>query len=459
MAKTKTSVLKATSNAELISFAINSDPTLVAELDLPVQGQDLTPYGKLYSSNQRFKNAFLNMFNLVGLTYIKRNGWENPWDFTDRGMLNFGQQIREIIVDLCNVYDYNAKLSYESDFIATVVPNVLEYVHELNFQKFYKTTTSDEQVAMAIVREGDLLDLIIKIIGSMYTSWLYDKYIVNKYMLCRRIVDGTITAVEIDGYGSLTARQRVSAMKNISNKMIFMSPNYNPAGLRRATPFEDQIFILNTDFEADMTTEVLATSFFRNDAEFKSQSALIDGFGTHDSARLTELLGSDYTAFTDDELSALANVPAVIISREWFMDYMWAFDGNGDGTKETEFYNPETLKNNHFLHVWAVFSTSPFENAVVFTKDVTPAVSTVTVSPSTATMSAGTKAQFSATVATTGFANKAVTWKTNETSVKINEWGALEIPLEYTGASEITVTATSIYDSTKTGTATITVAS
>ena len=51
MAKTKTSVLKATSNAELISFAINSDPILVAELDLPVQGQDLTPYGKLYSSN------------------------------------------------------------------------------------------------------------------------------------------------------------------------------------------------------------------------------------------------------------------------------------------------------------------------------------------------------------------------------------------------------------------------
>ena len=34
--------------------------------------------------------------------------------------------------------------------------------------------------------------------------------------------------------------------------------------------------IMNTDFEAEMSTEVLATSFFRNDAEMKTRLALID---------------------------------------------------------------------------------------------------------------------------------------------------------------------------------------
>ena len=34
-----------------------------------------------------------------------------------------------------------------------------------------------------------LLDFIAKTIEQLYESWKYDKYIVDKYMLCRRIVD------------------------------------------------------------------------------------------------------------------------------------------------------------------------------------------------------------------------------------------------------------------------------
>lgn len=462
MAKTKT--LKATSNLELVSFIINQDPVLKAEIGLPTQGTDLKAIGKLISSNERYKNAFLNVVNVIGLTLIKRNSWNNPWEeFTDRGELNYGQQVREIINDLANVYDYNKELTDETRFLKTVVPNVLEYIHELNFQKFYQTTTSDEQIAMAFDIEGGILELIENIVGMLYESWKYDKYIVNKYMLCRRIVDGTITPIEIDGYADLTARERVSAMKNISNKMAFRSPNYNPAGIRKATNFEDQIFIINTDFEATMTTEVLATSFFRNDAEFKAQSALIDGFGSHDTERLTEVLGEQFIEFTEDELAALAKIPAVIISREWFMNFYWNFGlTNTDGARqaglrETEFFNPTTLKNNHFLHVWAVFSTSPFENAVVFTEDLTPAITSVTVSPSSATMSAGGSMQFGAIVVATGFANKAVSWSVSDENAKMLENGRLEIPIGYTGASELTVTATSVFDNSVTGTATVTV--
>lgn len=67
---------------------------------------------------------------------------------------------------------------------------------------------------------------------------------------------------------------------------------------------------------------------------------LIDDFTNHDTARLAEVLGSQYVSFTDSELSQLANVPAVLISREWFMDYDYALDNAGAETKMTEFYNP-----------------------------------------------------------------------------------------------------------------------
>lgn len=432
-------VLNVKSDAELMSYIINTTPELASEIDLPVQGQSLAPIGKLIMSNERYKNAFINTINVIGLTVIDRNYWEDPWEtFTERGSLQFGQTVREIAVDIADVYDYNAYVESATHFLENVVPNVYNYLHELNFQKFYKTTTSDDQMAMAFNTEGGLMLLIESIIGSLWEGYKYDKYIVNKYMLCRRILDGTITSVEIDNYDTLTPRQRVTAMKSIANKMTFRNPNYNPAGLRIATPFADQIMILDTDSDAEVSTEVLATSFFRNDAEFKSNLALIDGYGNHDTARLTEVLGSQYVPFTSDELAALDNIPAVIVDREFFQNYNYAFNAEAEtvnGTRSTNFFNPETLRNNHWLHVWKVLSTSPFKQAVVFTKNVTPAVTSVSVTPSTATAAAGQNVQLSAAVETTGFANKAVTWsiekdsestEANKASVDLN--GKVTIP-------------------------------
>lgn len=424
--------LKAKTSAELLSYIINVTPELRDNIDLPVQGESIAPIGKIIMNNDRYRNAFINTVNLIGLTVIKRNGWDNPWEFTKRGTLRFGQQIREIINDLCNVYDYNENFNDKDRFLSTVVPNVLNYMHEVNFQKFYQTTTSDAQLAMAFETE-DLFTYIDDAISMLFESLKYDTYIVDKYMLCKRIVDGTMTSYKISDFATKTTREIVAEMKGISNKMTFRSPNYNPAGIRKATRFEDQITIVNTDFDAKITTEVLATSYFRNDAEMKTQLALIDGFANHDTGRLAELLGSAYVPFTDAELTALAKVPAVVISREWFMDYDYALNTES-GEKTTEFYNPTTLENNHFLHAWKVFSTSPFENACVFEQDDI-AVTSVSVSPSTATVSKGQSLQFSSSVATTGFANKGVLWTINSVAetagAEINQSGVLLVPASY----------------------------
>lgn len=453
-------VVSAKSSAELLSYIINVTPELKDNIDLPKQGESIKPIGQIIINNQRYRNAFINTVNLIGLTVIKRNGWDNPWNFTKRGTLRFGQQIRELVNDLCNVYDYNKNFSNKERFLETVVPNVFNYIHEVNFQKFYQTTTSDSQLAMAFDSEDSLFDFIDNAISMLYESLKYDTYIVDKYMLCRRILDGTMTSVKIDNYATLTPRKRVSALKSVSNKMTFRSPNYNPAGVRRATSFDNQIMIINTDFEADFSTDVMATSFFRDEADMRARLVLIDGFANHDTDRLTQLLEEAYVPFTETELIQLATIPAVLISREWFMDYDYSLDTES-GEKQTEFYNPTTLENNHFLHAWRVFSTSPFENGAVFTSD-TPAVTKVTVNPATATVTKGQSLQLNATVETTGFANKAVQWSVDSTSegqkVTISDTGKLFVPTGITGVAEITVTATSIYDNTKTGTATITVA-
>lgn len=455
----KFDVLAVNNDSELLSYIINVTPELQHEIDLPKQGESIKPIGEIIMNNERYRNAFINTVNLIGLTVIKRNGWENPWNFTRRGTLRYGQQIREIILDLCNVYDYNEEFGNKTKFLETEIPNVYQYIHEVNFQKFYQTTTSDNQMRMAFEGEGSLFDFIEEAIGMLYESLIYDTYITDKYMLCRRILDGTVTPSYISGYANMTPRQRVAAMKNVSNKLTFRNPNYNPAGIRRATKFEDQILIVSTEFEADFSTDVMATSFFRDEADMRARLVLCDGFGTHDDERLTELLGDAYVPFTDAELTALSAIPAVLVSREWFMDYFYALDGMSD-TKQTQFYNPTTMENNHYLHAWAVFSTSPFEQASVFGLDE-PSITSVTVSPATATVAPGQSVQLSAVVVATGFANKAVTWTVSgdddETGATVSINGLVKIPSTATTGDEVEITATSIYDTTKTGTATITV--
>lgn len=460
MSKTQKALNNVKTSADLLSYIINVTPELKGEIDLPVQGESIQPIGKIIINNDRYKNAFINTVNLIGLTVLKRNGWENPWNFTKRGTLRFGQQVRELINDLANVYDYNEALKEENatDFIKTVVPNVYNYIHEINFQKYYKTTTDDTQLAMAFDSETSLFDFVDDTIGMLAESLDYDTYLVDKYQLCRRILDGTVTSINIPDFANLETRQVVGFMKGVSNLMTFRSPNYNPAGIRRATKHEDQRFILNCVYDGKVTTEVLATSFFRNDAEMQSKLSLIDSFKDTDSERLTEVLGDAYIPFTETELEELDKVVGVIISDEWFMDYAYALNNEAEDRKYTEFYNPETMKNNHWLHYWGVFSTSPFENAVVFTSE-TVAVTSVTISPDAVTVSAGQTAQLSVVVETTGFANKAVTYSSSDESIAtVDASGIVKVASDATSEDTVTITATSVYDDSVSGTATITVA-
>lgn len=466
--------LNVTNSAELLSYVINQTPILRENLDLPVQGEDINPIGKLIMKNAAYKNAFLNTINLIGLTVITRNHWENPWKtFTDKGELTYGQQVREIITDIANVYDYNSLVERPCDFCKTEVPNVLNYLHEVNYQKFYKTTTSDEQMAMAFER-NDLFSLIDEIVNSLYEGMEYDNYQVAKYVLARRILEGTVTAVQIENMATKTDRDIVAEIKGYSNDMTFRSNKFNPAGIRKATAFEDQFAIVSTKFDAKFTTNVLATSYFRSDAEMKANMELCDGFGNFDVPRLAEVFAKrdangdvisgeyvdGYVPLTDAEMTLLNGIPAVIVGRDFFQMYRYGLDARAEGGRATMFFNPQTLRTNHWLHVWGVMSTSPFENAICFTTEA-QGVTSVTVSPSRATVSAGQNLELSAVVVTTGFANKAVYWSVDSDAyadgVRISDGGKLIVPSTAT-VNSITVTATSIYDNTVTGTATITVA-
>lgn len=460
-------LLRVQDNLSLLSYAINMNPVLREGIDLPTEDTSSADIGKIIMSNNRYKNAFINTFNVLALTVLDRMDFINPWKFTERGNIRFGSQVRELALDVSAPHDYKEYVDKNNanpcEFLKTEVPNIFSYVYNINWEKFWKASLTEEDLAKAFNTEQGLYSLITEVSSNLRASYQYALFLTDKYQLARRIVDGTIPTVEIADYDTLTPRQRVTQMKTISNNMTFPSRNYNPAGLVRSTPFDRQILIMSSETEAELTTEVLATSFFTNQADYKSRMSLVDNFGLFDQDYLMELFSTKntpYVPFTEEQVQALNEIPAVLIDSEFFQDRYYAMDGESD-TKQTEFYNPETLSHNIWLHSWRIFATSPFKNGVVFVKSK-PTITSVEVNPAEVTTSVGQTVQLTATVSTENFANKSVIWSVDETSagkgVTIDQSGKLYIPSDFTPAEgTITVTATSVYDNEKKDTSTITV--
>jgi hypothetical protein len=84
-------------------------------------------------------------------------------------------------------------------------------------------------------------------------------------------------------------------------------------------------------------------------------------------------------------------------------------------------------------------------------------VTSVSVSPSSVSVSGGATQQFSATVTGTNSPSQSVTWSVSPAG-SINSSGLLTAPAATGSAQTLTVTATSVLDNTKSGTATVTVA-
>lgn len=406
--------------------------------------------GAVIMDYPNLQNEFLSaLVNRIGRVLITSKMYDNPWSMFKKGMLEFGETIEEIFVNIAKPYQFDPEVA-ESTVFKREIPDVRSAFHIMNYQKYYKATIQNDQLRQAFLSWQGITDLIAKIVDAMYTGANYDEFQTMKYMLAKRIINGQLYPVTIPTVQTDNMKSIVSTIKSVSNKFEFMSSKYNLAGVQTHTKKAEQYLIVNSKFDAEMDVEVLASAFNMDKAEFAGHRVLVDSFGDLDIERLNLLFADDptYTKIGEADLQALDSIPAIIVDKDYFMifDNFYNF---------TEQYNGEGLYWNYWYHVWKTFSISPFANNALFIPG-TPTVTSVTVSPATANVSAGQKVQLSAVVQTTDFAPQAVTWSvTSGENVTVNQSGVVTIGADASG--KIVITATSVYDSEKTGTATLTV--
>lgn len=406
--------------------------------------------GNVLMDYEALKNEFVHaLINRIAFTQLETRTYENPWSMFKKGKLNFGETVESIFTNIAKAHSYDPYVA-ESKVFQREIPDVRAAFYTLNYKQFYKQTIEDEQLRQAFLSWDGVTSLIGDIVNQMYSADAVDEFVTMKYMLAKQILAGGLKAVEIS---SNDLKGTVSTIKAVSNKWTFNRKDFNRAGVDTNSKKSQQYIILNSDFDASMDVEVLAAAFNMSKADFMGHRVLVDGFGDIDNDRLYALFGDKdwYSAITDEEKLALSAIPAVLVDENWFAIYDNMF-------KFTEQYNGEGLYWNYWLHVWKTFAVSPFANGAVFVPG-TPAVSSVTVTPSAITLVQGQSASLSVAVATSNFASQAVNWtSSSDDNVSVDIYGTVTVAADAT-AGTYTITATSVANSAKTGTCTVTVPS
>lgn len=424
MATKAKSVTLAASSVDILN-AIRNSASQRYQDRVPVATQNnIKEVGNPIITFEAIQNEFLHaLVNRIGRVLITSKSYENPLKRFKKGILEYGETVEEIFINIARAHEFDPNVA-ENEVFKREIPDVNAAFHRLNVKNFYKTTISNEQLRQAFLSTEGVSDLIARIVDSLYTGSEFDEFLIMKKMLADGINNGEFYSITVPEPTADNAHAIVTTIKGISNKLEFMSNIYNPMGVVTHSKKRNQILIVDAAFDAVIDVNVLASAFNMDKAEFMGQRILIDNF-------------SDTTG-----------VVAAIVDESWFM----VFD-NFIGF--TENYNGQGLYWNYFYHVWKTYSKSPFANAVLFTT-ATNSITSVSVTPSTLTVTMGQYGKFSANVVVTGTPSKLVTWSVNSDNSTIDNTGMLYVSPNETLPS-LTVTATSVVDSTKFGTATVTV--
>lgn len=348
----------------------SSVPAVQTANDIPVVGEVI--YG-----TPAFANEFINaLVNRIALVRVNSATFNNPYASVKKGLLEFGETVEEIFVNIARVRDFSGEKAPQRE-LARTMPDVRSAFHVMNWNVQYPVTIQDEDLRLAFTSMDGVLNLIAKIVDSVYTAAEYDDFLLVKYMLIKAIAHGEVKPVAVD---TSAIKNAAVAFRGTSNMLTFMKSDYNEAGVQNTTPKDRQLIFLDAMYDAQFDVEVLASAFNMDKAEYMGRRHLIDDWTTFDNARFEYIRSQSdgIEEVTAAELALLEDVVGVLVDEEWFQIY--------DNLRRfTENYVGSGMYWNYWYNVRETISHSPFHNAVVFVDD-----SATTAAPATLTFTIGT---------------------------------------------------------------------
>ena len=106
--------------------------------------------GAVIMDYPELQNEFVSaLINRIAIVVVTSKTYRNPWAVFKRGVLDFGESIEEIFVDIAKVETYNPA-DAENTLYKRYIPNIRSAFHVLNYEKFYPVTISDAELRKAL---------------------------------------------------------------------------------------------------------------------------------------------------------------------------------------------------------------------------------------------------------------------------------------------------------------------
>lgn len=439
----------------ILDSAIDGSPLSEITLRATTDTASLRAIGEQIMAFEPRQNAFLHaLVNRIGRVILSSKLYSNPWARFKKGLLEYGETIEEIFVELARPWQFDPEFAETNQF-KREIPDVRAVFHTMNFQKFYKSTVTNDELRQAFLSWQGITDLIAKIIDAMYTSAEFDEFLVMKYLILRHALNGDIHIEEIPEPTATNSDEIITIMRSVSNKLLFLSNEYSINNVHTKSDRLEQNVIVDSDTDAIVSVSSLAKAFNLEYAQFLGKYSLVDKFvfSADEIERLNLLFDGDpnYTPLTPDEIETAGHIHALLADDSAFMIY-------DNYNNFAEKYNGEGLYWNYWYHVWKTFSMSPYHSLVLFASGDAN-IDSVTIAPNTVSVAKGASTQLTATVVKTGLISDAVVWGLHgnqSPATRISSEGLITIGADET-ATTITATATAVADSTKTGSSVITV--
>ena len=129
--------------------------------------ESIRTIGAIIMDYPALQNEFLNaLVNRIGRVMLTSKMYSNPIAFFKKGVLEYGESIEEIFVNIAKVQEFNPEIA-EQEVFKRVVPDVRAAFHIMNYQKFYKATVTQEQLKQAFLSWDGVTDLIARIVDSI----------------------------------------------------------------------------------------------------------------------------------------------------------------------------------------------------------------------------------------------------------------------------------------------------
>ena len=302
-----------------------------------VKNTNIQEFGKVMMQYQPIMNRFMNqLVNVWALQKIDKMYFTSPFSFAKRGMLEYGETIESVWVKIaaahsfCSDTDPWAMLKQEKPDIAVAFMN-------RNREEFFKKTVNREMLRSAFYSEQGLGNFVDRVIDSMYTGNEVSEMLYAMGAIASAIDNGFIKMVHVtDPVDEQSAKDFLTTMRVVSNNLLFPSENYNAAGVLNTTARENQRVFITPKADAVTSVQALAYAFHMDEAQILGRITVIPEIPNH------------------------PEIVAIVADDEWLNIYDQLFE-------TSEFYNSEKLYWNYWLHVWQIYFTSPFHNAVALT--------------------------------------------------------------------------------------------